>query len=162
MANVFLMKVLQLLAYCYFFSIPRSYTTQLLKTQRELGLALTNYFLMQFIGPMSMGVLPELHLLLKQFSKPTAVCQLSSSVSFPWHPLTSVSNWSFLLAPFRISSIPLDASLSYILLGTSAQSLCSGPCLFSFLYPPAPIPHSSICLQLLPLVHPTSSLFLLM
>lgn len=36
MASVFLMKVPQLLAYCYFFRIPRSYILQLLKTQREL------------------------------------------------------------------------------------------------------------------------------
>ena len=41
------------------------------------------------------------------------------------------------------------------------QSLGSGTCLFPFLYLPD-TPHPFICLQLLPLVHPTSSLFLLM
>lgn len=41
------------------------------------------------------------------------------------------------------------------------QSLGSGTCLFPFLYL-ADAPHPFICLQLLPLVHPTSSLFLLM
>lgn len=41
------------------------------------------------------------------------------------------------------------------------QSLGSGTCLFPFLYLPD-APHPFICLQLLPLVHPTSSLFLLM
>lgn len=72
----------------------------------------------------------------------------SLPVSFPWHRLTSASNWSFLLALFKISSIPPDSSLSYIKT-VSAQSL----------FIPSSIP--SIFLQLLFLVHPTSSLFLL-
>lgn len=89
---------------------------------------------MQFIGPLSMGVLPELHPLVKLFSKPTAVSQLFSSHEFF---LTSVLNWSILLTPFRISSIPLGASLSYTLTWISALSLCPRPCLLPFLYIPA-------------------------
>lgn len=43
----------------------------------------------------------------------------------------------------------------------SPQSLCSGACLFPFLYLPDTL-HPFICLQLIPVAHPTSSLFLLM
>ena len=43
----------------------------------------------------------------------------------------------------------------------SPQSLCSGTCLFPFLYLPD-APHPFIYLQPIPLAHPTSSLLLLM